>query len=127
MVIMVITMTEKDSHEMNENFQRNLEKELREIERKKHLNELKYLFQEWEDYDDRVGSLAVKYFGTYLGALLLGMGLLLVLHIYGWVQFSLLFDIAMVLISLGAVLILASSFVSRIIPRREGKGGDKND
>ncbi len=124
MVILVIKMTDKQNHDMNDNFQRNLERELREVERRKYWKNLETLFNEWEDNGYKAGELAVKYFGSYLGAVIIGLGLLLVLHIYEMIQFTFGFDVAIILFVFGAFIILASVYTSKIMTRKERKEGE---
>jgi hypothetical protein len=126
MVMLVIIMTDKQNHDMNDNFQRNLERELREVERRKYEKNLETLFNEWEDNGYKAGELAVKYFGSYLGAVITGLGLLLILHIHGMIQFTFWFDVAIMLFAVGAFIILASVYTSKIMPRKERRG-NKND
>ncbi len=127
MVILVIMMTNKQNHDMNDNFQRNLERELREVEGRKYRKNIETLLHEWEDQGYGAEDLAVKFFGSYLGAIVIVLGLLVLLHVYGVIQFSFWFDIAVMLVMIGAFIILASFFASQGSPLQRKKGRNKND
>lgn len=112
---------------MNDNFDKNLEKELKELDRKKYLKDLNALLQEWKQYGDTAGELAVKYFGSYLGSILIGVGVLFILNIYKLVYFSFRLDIAVILLYAGVFLIIASVYTAKIMPHPENTESGKND
>ena len=127
MVITVTMLIDKQTHDMNDNFDKNLETELKELDRKKYLRDLNSLLQEWKQYGDTAGELAVKYFGSYLGSILIGIGALFILNIYKLVYFSFQFELAVILLYAGVFLIIASVYTAKIMPHPGNKESVKND